>query len=145
MKLWCAVVTVALGLVTAACSDSETAAKAIGDPPRVELIGSAVAALEAALGGPQRYFEVNATPTLVNLFVANEDATQATAYVYLGEELQEPDPSQPAQGPTFAASEMTFDAATVLSEVRAKLPQATLRAFSAVGSDSGGVAYVVTV
>ena len=42
--------------------------------------------------GPQDFYEVNATPQLVNLFVATDDGATATAYVYLDGELQPPAP-----------------------------------------------------
>ena len=44
--------------------------------PVLDQIAPAVAAIEAELGGPQQYFEINATPQLVNLFVAIDGATQ---------------------------------------------------------------------
>ena len=72
----------------------------------MELIHPAVAALEAKLGGPQKYLEVNASPTLVNLFVAVDNATQAVAYVYAEGKLS--DAAAPEQvkagAPTFAAT-----------------------------------------
>ena len=87
------------------------------NPLRVELIRPAVAALETQLGGPQRYLEVNATPTLVNLFVAVSNATQAVAYVYVDGKLSEPAPPEQvkADAPTFGASDIVFDEATVLN------------------------------
>ena len=42
-------------------------------PPIVDQIAAAVDALETELGGPQRYFEINATAQLINLFVALND------------------------------------------------------------------------
>ncbi len=62
-----------------------------GSPPRVDLIDDAVAALEAELGGPQRYFEINATPQLVNLFVELNDGALVQPWVYLDGELSSTD------------------------------------------------------
>lgn len=114
-------------------------------PLLVEQIRPAIAALEAELGGPQQYFEVNATPTLVNLFVAAEGATEAIAYVYQAGALQTPAAPEAASGPTFSAAELTFDETRVLANVVGSLPDSTLRGFSAVGVQGGGVSYVVTV
>jgi hypothetical protein len=48
---------------------------------RVADIPAAVAAVEAALGGPQQYAEINATPEGVNLFVRGSE-TEELAYFY---------------------------------------------------------------
>ena len=151
---------VAVGSI-AGCSDSSTSSDdawakidttttgapiAVGAAPLlVEQIRPAIAALEQELGGPQQFFEVNATPTLVNLFVATEGATSAIAYIYQAGALEPPAAPQPASGPTFAASELTFDETRVLANVVGSLPDSTLRGFSAVGVDGGGVRYVVNV
>jgi hypothetical protein len=116
-------------------------------PLRVELIRPAVAALEAKLGGRQKYLEVNASPTLVNLFVAVDNATQAVAFVYAEGKLS--DPSTPEQvkagAPTFEAKDITFDDKRVLAPVIAALPTSTYRVFSVVGVAGGGVSYLVTM
>lgn len=122
---------------------------ALGEAPlRIELIGEAIAAVEAALGGPQRYFEVNATPTLVNLFVAVDDATAAVAYTFIGGVLGEPAEQKEASGPTFAAADVAFDPRRVLANVVGSLPTSNYRAFSVLGADTGGadsVRYVVVI
>ena len=116
-------------------------------PLRLELIRPALAALEANLGGPQNYFEVNATPTLVNLFVANSDNTQATAYVFAAGVLSEPAaPEQVKAGaPTLSAADIAFDEARVLDPVLVELPESTYRVFSIVGVANGGAAYLITM
>ena len=154
-----ACVTVAAGSV-GGCSDSkssdETSAANFtsttgapipaGDAPLlIEQIRPAIAAVEAELGGPQQFFEVNATPTLVNLFVAAEGGTEAVAYIYQAGALQPPAEPQPASGPTFGSAELTFDETLVLANVVGSLPDSTFRVFSAVGVQGGGVSYVVTV
>lgn len=118
----------------------------VGEAPLlIEQIRPAIAAVEAALGGPQQFFEVNATPTLINLFVAAEGGTSAIAYIYQAGALQPPADPEPASGPTFAADELTFDESRVLATVVGSLPNSTFRGFSAVGVQGGGVSYVVTV
>lgn len=114
-------------------------------PLRVELIDDAVTAVEAAMGGPQRFFEVNATPTIVNLFVATENGTQAVAYVFVGGVLEDPAPPKPASGPTFGSADIDFDTQAVLSQVRAQLPSVEFRLFSITGLDTAGVQYQVVV
>ncbi|CAB4892790.1 unannotated protein [freshwater metagenome] len=116
-------------------------------PLRVEQIRPAVAALEAKLGGAQQYLEVNATPTLVNLFVATDNATHAVAYVYAQGTLSEPAAPEvvKAGAPTFGAADIAFDAARVLAPLLVQLPNSQYRVFSVVGVAGGGVSYLVTV
>jgi hypothetical protein len=53
----------------------------LGTELRVQDLPAAVAAVEADLGGPQRYAEINLTTGGVNLFVASSD-TEELAYYY---------------------------------------------------------------
>ncbi|HRE02800.1 MAG TPA: hypothetical protein PLV68_15980 [Ilumatobacteraceae bacterium] len=122
-------------------------------PLRVGQIGAAVAAVEAAEGGAARYFEINASPTVVNLFVAREaDANSTTsdmavvAYVYAAGALQAPSEPSPAAGPTFAYSSVSIDTARVLSPTLAQLPTSTPRLFSIVGvADADAAQYQIVV
>ena len=114
-------------------------------PVLIEQIRPAIAAVEKALGGPQRFFEVNATPTLVNVYVAESNATQAVAYVFMTGALQAPAAPQAASGPTFGAADLTFDETRAMATVVGSLPKSTFRLFSVVGVQDGGVSYLVTV
>jgi hypothetical protein len=146
---------VAAALLLGACSSddpTETTTSsvvppiAVGSAPvRIELIDDAVAAVESALGGPQRFFEVNATPTVVNLFVAVADSTQAVAYVYAAGALEAPAEPVPASGPTFSTADIDFDTERVIAQVRAELPESDFRLFSITGLDAGGVQYKVVI
>jgi len=114
-------------------------------PVLLDKIRPAVAALEAQLGGPQQYFEVNATVTLVNLFVATDNATKAVAYIYEADGTLGPAADAvPASGPTFAASQMAFDETRVMALTVAQLPTSTILRFAVTGVESGGVAYAIT-
>jgi hypothetical protein len=112
--------------------------------PRVDLIAPAVQALEAKLGGPQQYFEVNATAKLVNLIIAVNNATLAQTWLYLDGELTSKD-AQPASGHTFVAAALTFDAGTVLGQVRHDLADSVLDFFYVLGGADGSVQYKVDV
>src|SRR3954454_16272799 len=85
--------------------------------PLVGEIDDAVAALEAKLGAPQQFFEINATTQLVNLIVALNDGKVAQPWVYLKGELSSAE-GAPASGHTFAAGALDFNPETVLSQVR---------------------------
>lgn len=146
-------------LVAVGCSSSDSSPSSSTNPPtttaapievgaapvRLELIRPAVEAVEAQLAGPQQYFEVNATPTLVNLFVATENGSKAVAYVYTKQGLEPPAEPQPASGPMFGAAEMTFDETRVMALAVAQLPSSTFRVFAVTGVQGGGVAYRLTV
>ena len=112
-------------MVCGACSSESSGASSSPAParhrfpatasrPHVDLIEPAIAALEAQLGLPQQYFEINATAHLVNLFVALNDGTLVQNWLYFDGELTSK-PAQPAQGHTFSADTVTFDPDTVLA------------------------------
>ena len=126
-------------LAIAACGGDDTAT------PIVDQIAPAVAAVEAELGGPQQFFEVNATPQAVNLFVATDGATEVTPYVYVGGELAPAAEPAGAEGPTFGADALTFDPATVLDAIGAELPGSEVTIFSVAGGPGGAVQYTATV
>jgi hypothetical protein len=113
-------------------------------PPDVALIPVAVRALEAKLGGPQQYFEINATSKLVNLFVALNNGAFAQNWLYVDGELTSKDP-QPASGRAFVAASMAFDPATVLSKVGSDLAGSQLDLFLVEGGIDGAVRYTVVV
>ncbi|MEO5724929.1 MAG: hypothetical protein ABIQ39_04805 [Ilumatobacteraceae bacterium] len=118
---------------------------AVASPPlRIDLIEPAVQALEAKLGGPQQYFEINATAKLVNLIIAANNATLAQNWVYLDGALASK-PAQAAQGHTFAAAALTFDTSTVLGQVAADLPGSSRDLFVVEGASGGAVRLTVVV
>jgi hypothetical protein len=142
----------ALALIGLACSgddagsSSDTTAAGAGQPLRIDAMGAAVDAVQAALGGEQRFSEVNATPTLVNLFVAGADGA-ATAYVYdaVAGRLDEPAAPQPASGNTFTWSQVDFDPDRVLTEALDQLPNALPRTFAVTAATAEAVQYLVTL
>lgn len=113
-------------------------------PPKVELISEAVSKLEAQLGAPQDYFEINATSKLVNLFVALNDGKLVQPWVYLDGDLSSTDPRE-ASGFTFKATALDFDATRVLSHIETELPNSNPDAFFVEAGSGGVVRYSVTV
>jgi hypothetical protein len=113
-------------------------------PPvlRVDLISTAVERVEAELGGPQQYFEINATDLLVNLFVSVEDGTKVKPYVFIEGELNSKDP-QAAEGNTFAASAVDLDPQKVTSCVAAELPESQATAFEIIADAQGTPQYSI--
>jgi hypothetical protein len=109
--------------------------------PVVDQIAPAVAAVEAELDGPQQYFEINATPQVVNLFVAGADGVAVTPYVYVGGELAPAGLPSTAEGNTFAASALTFDPDTIFDHVDEDLPDPDIVLFSVIGGPGGAVQY----
>jgi hypothetical protein len=111
---------------------------------RVDLVDDAVAAVEAELGGPQQYFEINATPDLVNLYVADDAAARATSYIYRPDGTLDP-PVGPgaAEGETFGADAIDVDEGSVLDDVLAELSESVPLAFAITGTAAGAVQYQV--
>ncbi|HQV57365.1 MAG TPA: hypothetical protein PKV27_05090 [Ilumatobacteraceae bacterium] len=110
--------------------------------PRVDLIHPAVRALEGQLGGPQRFFEINATTKLVNLFLSLNNGTMSQAWVFFDGELSSQE-AKPASGHTFASSALTFDGATVLDRVREELPTTRLQLFEILGGANDAVQFTI--
>ena len=110
---------------------------------RVDLIDDAVAALEAERGPGQRYFEINATDDLVNLFVVGDADGEVVPYVFLGGELSSEAPATGAEGNTFTADRLAFDPLKVTSCVADRLEAATLIAFEVLAGADGNVQYSV--
>lgn len=148
-----AAVALALALVGAGCSGddddrpSETTAAAVtGQPLRIDAMAAAVEAVETERGGEQRYFEVNASPTLVNVFVDGGDETEIS-YVYdaVAHELSDPVVQEPTLAQTFAWSQVDFDAGAVLTKALDALPSSLPRLFSVTAGEDDALFYVVTL
>ena len=136
-------VFVALGGCSGDGASTDTAAPTIAidaELPIVDQIDDAVAALETELDGPQEYFEINATPQLVNLFVAMELATAVQPWVYIDGGLTAEE-SQPAEGGTLLGVDLDFDPATIFSQLQRELPDATIESFYIHGDGQGAVQY----
>jgi hypothetical protein len=132
-------------MALAACSGGSDRTTSGGGDSFVSDIAAAAAAVDAALGGPQDFFEITATPQLTNVFVAIDGGTAAVPYIFLDGELQAPAPRiDGAAGQTFTADAIDFDEATVLDGVENDLPDATIDAFSVEGGPGGFVRYVVS-
>lgn len=148
------VVAVIVAGLLAGCSDSEPTDSTVGvtdpfapaecaeaDPVLlVDQIDAAVSAVEQDLGGPQLYYEINATPVVVNLFVAGDEGL-VTPYAFAAGELTSQDPVAGATGNTFPAASMDFDATTVTSCVAVELSTSTQEVFIVLGGPDGTVRY----
>lgn len=110
--------------------------------PNVAAIAEAIDALTAELAAPPEFFEVNATASVVNLFVALNDGTKVQPWVYVNGELSS-DAVQDASGGTFTAADLDFDPDTVLQPLRDQLPDTILESFYVNGDGQGNVQYGV--
>lgn len=114
--------------------------QAAADLPAVASVRLAMADLDAELGGPQEYFEVNATARLVNLFVALNGGTLAQAWVWVDGALTSAEP-QAASGGTFTLVDVDLDESAALTTVRSEIPDAVLESFYVHGDGEGNVQY----
>jgi hypothetical protein len=110
--------------------------------PAVGEIPVAIDALEQQLGGPQQYYEVNATARVVNLFVALNDSTLVQPWLYVDGALTSQD-AQAASGGTFTGDELDFVPSEVLTKVRKEVPEAVLESFYVNGDGKGNLQYGV--
>ncbi|MFV0308025.1 MAG: hypothetical protein ACK5OX_09825 [Desertimonas sp.] len=135
--------TVTLGLSVGSCGGDE------GDDasrPLIADIDPAIDAVERELGGAQRYFEINATPQLVNLFVADVDAGTVTPYVYAGDRLQDPGEAVAVSGGTpFTAADVSEDLGAIIGGVTDELPDSDVSVFVIFPDEAGRPRYGATV
>ena len=124
--------------------DTTTFGVSAGTLPLVGLVHDAVKALEAKLGGPQQFFEINATAHLINMIVALNDGKVAQPWVYLDGELSSTEGAA-ATGFSFAGSALDFDPDKVLSKLQAELPESSPDLFFIEGGEGGTVRYSVAV
>ena len=140
MRFRVAALSVALLFAVAACSNETS--KQTELLLRVDLIDDAVKAVEAwndeqslslidAGEDELEYFEINATPTLVNVYVAASNATKAISFIYRDGKLEEPAQPETASGSTVVWSDVDpdIDNASVYEKVVAALPESSVSRF----------------
>lgn len=110
-------------------------------PPIVEEIAAAVAALEAEMGGPQEYFEINATAQLINLFVALNDGAVVQPWLYVDGTLTSSEGMDVESGGTFTGDLLDFDPDAIFTKLETEVPGATIETFYIHGDGQGNVLY----
>lgn len=94
----------------------------------VDEIDDAVGAVSALTGRPPNFFEINATPQLINLFL-DDGKGSAINFVWENGSLRDETEAAKADGRAFDASKMVFSPG-VYARVEAELPDSLLRAFT---------------
>jgi hypothetical protein len=166
-RVWLGVGAVlALGAWLGACSSAGRGSASSSTGPATSVVQgtilkvadfpAAVAAVEAARGGPQQLVEVNATPDGVNVFAA-ADATHEVAYFYEHGTLQAPGAPAPISSAPFdrtgidlglgstlvERTQQQFPGATVVSVALLQLPDGGLRWALRSRSPLGGLLNVI--
>ncbi len=116
-------------MVSASCGAESTSLK-------VDEIDEAVRAVTDLTGKPARFFEINATPDLINLFLDDGNGS-AINFVWDGGELRDETEIAPADGISFDASGMSFTT-DVYGLVEEELPDSLLRAFTITADGPNG-------
>lgn len=118
-----------------------SAATAVGQTSvRLTDVQPAVKAVEQALGGPQRFTEINVDVHNVNLFVAKGDGTEL-AYLYRSGTLSPPEASTPQEqgAVTFSLDTVNRDKiANFQTLLGAQLPGATIARVVLISNKTDG-------
>lgn len=102
----------------------------------VDEIDDAVVAVAALTGQSPKFFEINATPDLINLFL-DDGKGSAINFVWKDGSLQDETEAADADGPSFDASKMVFSS-EVYARVEDELPDSLLRAFTVTADGPNG-------
>ena len=103
---------------------------------RVEEIDDAVRAITTLTGKPANFFEINATPDLINLFL-DDGKGNAVNFVWEDGALRDETEVAAADGRAFDATNMAFGS-DVYARVEEELPKSLLRAFTITADGPNG-------
>lgn len=105
-----------------------------------------MAAVDEARDGDVEYFEVNADPLAVNLFVATDGGATVTGYLYVDDDLIGPAPSRTVEsGFVFTSADVDFDPDLILGEVTGQLSAPEISRFVITGTDTGAPRYEAVI
>jgi hypothetical protein len=125
-------------------SPDATYAVVQGTPLAVAAIPDAVAAVEAARGGPQEYTEINVTPEVVNIFVAVEGDQEVAYVVPAGGEPEPPADPVARVGPAFTLEEVDLDAPVrLVQDVQDRFPGGVVNRVALVELPDEGLVWAV--
>ena len=102
----------------------------------VDEIDDAVSAVTALTGRPPKFFEINATPDLINLFLDDGNGN-AVNFVWQDGKLRDDSEAAAANGQSFDAGDIEFTA-DVYARVTDELPKSKLRAFTITADGPNG-------
>lgn len=134
MRQWLRAASVAAVVLsvgtTSACGGDDAVAL------HVDEIDDAVEAVSTLTGQPPKFFEINATPDLINLFL-DDGKGSAINFVWENGSLRDETEAAVADGRSFDASKMEFSSA-VYARVEEELPESLLRAFTITADGPNG-------
>lgn len=124
-----AAIAISTGVMSACGGDADVTL-------HVDEIDDAVDAVTALTGQPPKFFEINATPDLINLFL-DDGQGSAVNFVWENGSLRDETEVASADGRSFDASEMVFSS-EVYARVEDELPESLLRAFTITADGPNG-------